>query len=104
MSKIVIIYTNKDNKSIIAAAECKEKNPKAIMVESSDGKALSKALSGAGNKVHCFDKKVDKRHLKADKVVKTKTKAKAKAKKVVTKGDVVKKSITKKKKTSKKKK
>lgn len=79
--KTVIIYTNKENKSIIEAHQMKAKNPDAIIVESSNVKELSKALQGTGNKVHNFDKGLDKRHLKADKVVKPKAKKKAPVKK-----------------------
>jgi hypothetical protein len=82
--KQVIIFDNTKIESVVKKNAQLKKTPKAVVVISSDKKAVSEALEGE-NEVFNFDENLDKRHLKKDKVVAPKAKAKKEAKPKATK-------------------
>jgi hypothetical protein len=65
----LVIFNPKDNESLKNKFNHKQKNPNDIFVKSDDKKALSEALAGNKLEVVNFDEKLDKRHLKGDKVI-----------------------------------
>jgi hypothetical protein len=93
MSNRVIIYSKKDDKSIMQKFKAKKKYPNALIIESSNKEALSKALKGNIKEVLNFDEKLDKRHLKGDTVENEK---KTTVKKIIPKKEAPKKSVEKK--------
>lgn len=106
--KVIVIYSNKSNQSIVAKNKFRKENPKAVIIESSNTKVLKEELKGKGSIVHNFDSELDLRKLKGEKVKsnskKTTTKKKSPAKKEATKKKTAeKKAPTKKKTTAKKK-
>lgn len=85
MKKTVIIYKAKNNESLVAKNRCKKKNPKATVIESSNTEVLKEALKGTGTEVYNFDKDLDLRKLKGEKVKANTKKNPAAKKKVVAK-------------------
>jgi hypothetical protein len=82
--KTVIVYDRTNTDSLVKKNKLKRENPRAIIVEVSNKKAVSEATKGIGNIVHNVAGEMDKRQLKGD-VVKTTPPKKEKAPKKETK-------------------
>jgi len=66
--KTVIVYDRTNTDSLVKKNKLKRENPRAIIVEVSNKKAVSEATKGIGNIVHNVAGEMDKRQLKGDKV------------------------------------